>query len=318
MICSKCKDVVTDAVVCGVCHGTLHFNCAGVAETSYRRMGAEKKAAWRCIACRSAPAQPATSTLAEMPAITELISEIKAFRAEFTAVKADISSASIGIQNLNTKWNEMESRFSNLEDRLVIMETKMATVSKLELDLKTANETINKLQIENNSRDQYARMNNLEISGVPVNKGENLINILHSICAKVGITMQDSDLDSIHRVRRFPSGGAAGGAERPDARPPSIIVRFTRRRAKDQLLAGVRARRGLSSADLGLPGPAAQLYVSDHLTPANKLLLKRARELKSELNFTYLWVRDCKIYMRKSDNAKVVVINNECDLKKLK
>ncbi|KAI8429265.1 hypothetical protein MSG28_007771 [Choristoneura fumiferana] len=73
-------------------------------------------------------------------------------------------------------------------------------------------------------------------------------------------------------------------------RPPAIVVRFTQRRRKNELLAAVRARRGLTTSDIGLPGPAAAVYVGDHLTPVNKLLLKQARQLKLEHNYSYLWV----------------------------
>lgn len=65
-------------------------------------------------------------------------------------------------------------------------------------------------------------------------------------------------------------------------------MRFTQRKRKEQLIAAVRARRGLTTADIGMPGRASNLYVGDHLTPINKLLLKRVRELKVEKNYMYI------------------------------
>ncbi|CAH0729654.1 unnamed protein product, partial [Brenthis ino] len=96
----------------------------------------------------------------------------------------------------------------------------------------------------------------------------------------------DHDIDSIHRVRPYPSSRTESNNE--PTRPASIIVRFCQRRRKDQLIAAVRARRGLTTAHIGLPGPASTVYIGDHLTPTNKLLLKRARELKLEKNYSYL------------------------------
>lgn len=103
----------------------------------------------------------------------------------------------------------------------------------------------------------------------------------------------------------------------PEPRPPAIIVKFTRRITKDQLLAAVRARRGLTTADIGLAGPATNIYVGDHLTPSNKLLLKQARQLKVDLNYSFLWIRDCKIFLRKNDKSKVIRVQNQSDLDKL-
>ncbi|KAG7300810.1 hypothetical protein JYU34_015145 [Plutella xylostella] len=176
----------------------------------------------------------------------------------------------------------METRFSDMEDRLIQVEAKLSSIPKLQKQLDVANDEINTLKSENNNRDQYSRMNNLEISGVPYYKGENLFSIFKSICLKIGIEMSDSDIDTIHRVRRFDSGTTVGdNSTGTRNRAPAIIVRFTRRMRKDEVLSGVRARRGLSTADLGLPGAPANLYIGDHLTPTNKQLLKQARELKA-------------------------------------
>ena len=178
-----------------------------------------------------------------------------------------------------------------------------------------ANKTIEALQIENNAAKQFSFLNNIEISGVPFSKGENLNTILRNICSRVGFTLSDSDVNTIHRVRRFHSDN--NNSEKL-VRPPAIIVHFTRRIRKDELLAAVRARRGITTADINLPGAATALYLSDHLTPVNKLLLKRARQLKNEKNYSYLWIRDCKIFIRKNQESKVFLINSEADLNKIK
>ncbi|KAL4705944.1 hypothetical protein ACJJTC_018782 [Scirpophaga incertulas] len=84
-------------------------------------------------------------------------------------------------------------------------------------------------------------LNNLEISGIPISKGENLNTILHTVCNKVGFTLKETDIDTIHRVRRFSSGN---DAKQRDSRPPAIIVSFTQRRRKDELLACVPRAAG--------------------------------------------------------------------------
>ncbi|CAB3254194.1 unnamed protein product [Arctia plantaginis] len=211
----------------------------------------------------------------------------------------------------------METRFSSLEDRLVILENKNPTIASLEADLCDAQQHISTLQNENNIRDQFARMNDVEISGIPITNGENLFNILHSISAKVGLTLEDRDLDSIQRVRRLERREGAPGSTTLDSRVPAIVVKFSRRLVKDQLLSSVRARRGLTTADIGVAGPALNVYVGDHLTPGNKILLKKARKLKMDLHYAYLWVRDCKIFMRRSDKTPVIRIQSDSDLNKL-
>lgn len=342
--CKKCNDDVTDFVLCGLCEGRYHFGCGGIAESTYRKMGTERKAAWRCLPCRNpqeskliSETQENTSSSfvqnresisgadsQESTTLAELCKEIKLFRADFKAmktdfdtVKIDISQTTQVIQDLSSKWSELESRFGGMNDRLVAVEEKVTSLATLQKDLTIAKNTISELKYENNLQDQFSRQNNLEISGVPSKKGENLHSILNDLCQIVNFKLTETDVDTIHRVRPFRRAGAGSDDNQP-TRPSSIIVRFTQRRRKDQLIAAVRARRGVTTADIGLPGPASNLFVNDHLTPTNKLLLKRARELKAELNYSYLWVKDSKILMRKNDNSNIIRIAKDTDLLKVK
>lgn len=79
----------------------------------------------------------------------------------------------------------------------------------------------------------------------------------------------------------------------------------------------MRSRRGLLTTDLGIEGAPRPIFVNEHLTPKNKLLLRRARDLKTEKSYAYLWVRNCVIYMRKKDNAPVIKILSEEDFKRV-
>ncbi|KAI8423187.1 hypothetical protein MSG28_014232 [Choristoneura fumiferana] len=194
--------------------------------------------------------------------------------------------------------SQVKTSLSEFENRITLTEKKVATMTTLSKSLDEAHETIKRLVTENDSNKQFSMMNNLEISGIPYAKGENLLTVLRNISTKVGYSLGDSDVDVIHRVRRFHSDQSE---TQKNNRPPAVIVRFTQRRRKNELLAAVRARRGLTTADIGLPGPAATVYVGDHLTPANKLLLKQARQLRLQHNYTFLWIRDCKIFIRKTE-----------------
>ncbi|CAH0714117.1 unnamed protein product, partial [Brenthis ino] len=253
MICPKCNDVVEDFVLCNKCGGQYHYVCAGVSELSYRKMGVEKKAGWRCITCRS-PQLTETH-----PSLSDVLKEIKSFRNDFSTMKVEFTNIKSDIQCTMQHIKELSSKLDTMEAEL---------------------------KAQNNSHDQYSRQNNIEISGIPTKKGENVYTILNDLCATVGFQLSDHDIDSIHRVRPYPSSRTESNNE--PTRPASIIVRFCQRRRKDQLIAAVRARRGLTTAHIGLPGPASTVYIGDHLTPTNKLLLKRARELKLEKNYSYL------------------------------
>ncbi|VVC99826.1 unnamed protein product [Leptidea sinapis] len=183
------------------------------------------------------------------------ISEVRGELSDYKVTK--VISLSNLKQNSDSAIKALDTiitaRFDNLDSRISTVET------KIQKDLTSANITNDELRRVNNEQDQHSRLNNVEISGVPVSN------------------------DNIHRVRRFVNPNISEGqTQSSSSRPPAIIVRFSRRLRKDTLIAAVRARRGLTTADIGLPGPTVNLYLSDHLTPSNKLLLKQARKIKED------------------------------------
>ncbi|KAL0883351.1 hypothetical protein ABMA27_016758 [Loxostege sticticalis] len=357
MNCQACHNKVESREVlsCKACKGNYHYVCLNIPALTYGANLNDFRGKWRCPSCANitrrnrgdetptrnysesllddanmscddlCPEQPIQTNPTQAhagastnpdPNILDILREIRALRNEFSSMKEDLRQATTGIRSLNERFCEMESRFSAIEDRLTANESKMSLVTKLQVNLDAAKETISTLQYENNKNNQFSRINNVEISGVPLSSGENLVTIIQTICSKVGTPFDERDVDTIQRVRRFEMND--GNNRSSTSRPPAIVVKFVRRMCKDKLLAAVRTRRGLTTADIGISGPSSNIYVSDHLTPQNKLLLRRAREMKSELQYSYLWIRDCKILMRKNDHSKVILIANESDLSKLK
>lgn len=252
------------------------------------------------------------------PNLSDILNELRALRGDFTGMRSDIQGVTRSILEINKRFGEMESRISDIEDRLTATEKSTTLIPRLQQDLDSAKNKVVTLEREIQQRDQLARQNNIEISGIPLTAGENLLTVLRTISDKVGFSLDERDIDGLLRVRRFEMANVSKDSHNPRPRPPAIIVKFTRRLCKDKFLAAVRSRRGLTTADINLSGPSQNVYVSDHLTPQNKILLKQARQLKVDLGYTYLWVRDCKIFMRKNDKSGAIMVKSESDLAKLK
>ncbi|KAL4703189.1 hypothetical protein ACJJTC_004865 [Scirpophaga incertulas] len=122
------------------------------------------------------------------------------------------------------------------------------------------------------------------------------------------------------QVRRYPRHSTSKDGL-PDAKSPdmsNIIVRFTQRSKKNDLLAAVRARRGLYTSDLDIDGPASVVFVNDHLAPYNKILYSQVRAMGRSKGYKYIWINDCNIFLRKNDTSKAIHISNSDDLSKVK
>lgn len=239
----------------------------------------------------------------------------------FADFKKQMADINLSIRNLSDEQSVLKSELCVLKTATDSNSQRATLLTSEIADLRS---TANSLNEQLRVREQQGRINNLEISGIPISKSENLNNIIHNIAAKVGFTLLPTDIDYIHRVRRFNSAGndntkkTDGSGIRDSSSIPNIIVRFSQRLRKNEMLAAVRARRNLTTVDAGLDGPSSPIYVSDHLAPHNKLLNKRTRLLAKQKDYKYVWLSDCKILVRKNDASKVQLVSSEADLSKIK
>ncbi|CAG9118478.1 unnamed protein product [Plutella xylostella] len=96
------------------------------------------------------------------------------------------------------------------------------------------------------SIDEELLGNDVEVSNLPEENGENATHMIMAVATKLGVTLRESDIVSAERVgarRRAPGEGGDAGAGAA-GRPRPLVVRFTRRAVKDELTAAARVRRG--------------------------------------------------------------------------
>lgn len=103
---------------------------------------------------------------------------------------------------------------------------------------------------------------------VPLTKGENFLCIAQKIGEQIGFVLQPEYVDILTRV-----------ATKSTLVKP-IIIRFAIRRSKEEFLAlskKVRIEQEIPSTDLKYSGPEAIIYINNHLTIKNKILLSEVK-----------------------------------------
>ncbi|CAG5024224.1 unnamed protein product [Parnassius apollo] len=125
-----------------------------------------------------------------------------------------------------------------------------------------------------NERDQELFYNDIEITSIPEEKGENLIHIVTTLSVKLGVKLSENDLVSATRVGRV----NVSSETVPESRPRPVVVKLGRRALKDQVLMATRVRRGITTEGTGLPAPHRRFYVNERLTKVNRLLFWQARK----------------------------------------
>jgi hypothetical protein len=158
-------------------------------------------------------------------------------------------------------------------------------------DLKTKINTSNE-QIDN--IEQYLRVNNIEIVGIPTieNAVEEERVILQVLNSLEDITVTANDIDICHPIPTRRTDGKS-----------VHIVKFISRKMKIDILAEKKRARGFSYH--GSP-----IFINEHLAPNNRKLFADASTKKRELEYKYLWTRNGFVHMRKSDTSPIIFINN--------
>ena len=165
--------------------------------------------------------------------------------------------------------------------------------------MKTENK---KLRQEVENLQQYTRRNNVVISGIKYEEGENLFELIRKCADDVNVKIEPQDIDIAHRLPK----------RRDTSEPPVILVKFVRRTLKHQLMSLWKANR--SKKQSGTPTPKETVYINDHLTQKSAHLLRKAKECRNRGELKYVWTKDGGVYVRREENEKAVRVQCETDI----
>uniref|UniRef100_A0A2A4ITG1 FP protein C-terminal domain-containing protein n=1 Tax=Heliothis virescens TaxID=7102 RepID=A0A2A4ITG1_HELVI len=236
-----------------------------------------------------------------------ILVELKAVRAEIQAFRKEME---VEMLELKTTMNTCSTRIDGLEARVDALEQR-AISGPTNSD--NVGEIVEELRRELNDRDQELLANDIEVSNLPEEKAENPTHIIKAIGHKLGISLEDRDIVSAERVggRQLNATNSAGPTV---TRSRPIVVRLARRDLRDQLLAGARVRRGATTTDLGMSGPAQRFFLNERLTKVNRSLFRQAREAAGALGWKFVWTKQGRILARKAPGDKAQRIRTEGDL----
>lgn len=305
MICAQCNSDYSDGVECGACRRALCFNCSGISESGYRKLGTDRRAMWKCPTCKIASPNPANPPAVSLETVLKEVREMKqqlvglpVLIQEFNNLKTELSEVKKSCQFNSDKLEDFSKRLDDADKKL-------AEVHSLRNSLQTAVNTIDELKRQITTTEQWSRLNNVEIKGIPLKKDENLFSIVEKLGSKCGYTVPKTQINYISRVPTYNSKGKA------------IILSFLNRYVKEEFIATARACKDLKACDLGFSGDTQRIFVNDHLTPDMKNLLTKSKSKAAEMGYQYKWVKYGKIHVRKNDTSPVIIISKSSDLNKI-
>lgn len=305
--CASCGEQHTDGPSCSVCKLQYDFSCSGVTEGGFRKLG-DRKNTWRCPKCKSCPSpSPASSSpqTSQLDRMQEQLNNIALQLKPLASLMEDVKYIREELNSLKDSQEMLHHLFNSLSGKMDNLESRVLKVEKIAQDVPILQADVAKMYQELETRDQWARANNIEIRGIPQKNNENLFEIAKSIGQICKYPIKKEEINYIARIpTRLPN------------REKSIIISFHNRYTKEELIALSRKSSELNLSNLGF-NTSKKFYLNDHLTQGNKILLSKAKTLAKEKNFKYIWVKHSKIMGRKSDTSPIFFIRNEKDLLKI-
>lgn len=224
------------------------------------------------------------------------------------------------LNDINNRITEFQQSMTYISGQYEELKTLMGTTSSVLQSLKEENRTLKEdigrltsrikvLEDDYMKQQQWSRLQNIEITGVPECKEEDNVNIVQKLSQYIGVPIETSDIEFAHRVQPRRAGSSTC------ARP--IIARLRQRSVKDRIMAAARKTRNLNAGSVGIGGENCKIYVNEHLTRENKMLLSSCKQKGKELNYKYIWTKNCRIFVRKNDTSPPIPITTTSDLVKI-
>lgn len=282
MLCNECNDDIFDGdeIKCSTCNTFLHFECASLRETSFRKMSKNAKLNWCCNKCKFTDPK-----------------DKKLFPITATVLK-DMDSCSISKENFKSlldSVNYMSDKFDSFGKQIQEI---VKTIKYMKEENQTLKDQNNRLKNEVtyldkriNVLEQISIENFAEIVGVPETNNENCIKTVEAIVAAVGV--ETTILKAYHIQSKIQN------------KPRKMIVEFQTYQTKRNLMENVRKTK-LTGKIVNANWNNNTIYINDSLTYFNRNLFFKAKAFARDKGFKFIWFKDLKLFIKKSENTKTI------------
>ncbi|CAG9136280.1 unnamed protein product [Plutella xylostella] len=281
MRCADCDHDFTDGAQCGACKKHYDFKCAGVAESSYRKM---KRLSWRCIACSRGHSSPTVQRV--QPSLEDIMDKLNKLTdqlAPLSALIEDMKCVKQEIQEVKSSCSFMSSQLDDFVNKLKLIDGRVKDLEATKVELATTKEQLLSIQRSLLAKDQWSRANNVEIKGVPMKKTENLFKLVEAISTHVNYDFPKSQINYVSRLPTY------------NSKEKSILISFVNRYVKEDFVAAARGMKSIQASDIGFNDSNNRIFVNDHLSSEQKKLLNETKTAAKIKQHLYVWELECQI-----------------------
>lgn len=184
----------------------------------------------------------------------------------------------------------LEKELNEIKMLLADMSSQMATLlneSKLK-DLK-----ISLLETKINKLEQFNIRKNIEIINVSPEKDP--LEAVIDIGKEIDFIVEKTDIKKVFRTKNN-----------------KIIVGFYNKNKKDELIKKFKKHKKPSQGTFSRD--RKRVFINDELTAFSRKLLWLTKQKSRQNRWKYVWVKDGRIFAKKDDNCRPIIINQEEDI----
>lgn len=231
-----------------------------------------------------------------------------------------ISEQKKELSEITKNLKEIHLTNTNIEQSVSLLATQNEEFRKkielLELQAKKDREYISLLEEKVEDLQRVSRKTTVELKNVPRKNSENrddLINLVLSLSKTVSLDTCSRDIKDIFRLK---------GRNDKENSPP-IIVELGSTILKTDLLKktkefNIKNKSKLQAKHLGLTfSEDTPIYLSEQLTAKGARLFFLSRDLVKSKQYKYCWTAFGKVFVRKDDASKIILIQNEAQVHQL-
>jgi len=256
--------------------------CVVLREATFRKMSKATKSNWACNKCKF-------SFKVSSPAITSVPS----------TTNENYNNLTDSVSFLSDKFDDFGKQLQELLLTVKEMREENRILKKQNVRL---NNDVISLVNRVNTLEQKAFDNFIEIIGVPEIKDENCADTTKTILAKLEVN------STVSKAFRVPSKILNN--------PRKLVAELSTSQCSSNTIINSRKQKptgNMFSENWG-KGP---IYVNNYLTFFNRNLLFKTKAFAREASYKFVWFKDSKIFIKKSENHKAILIENESSLTNL-
>lgn len=294
--CVVCNNTIGKSgyqIQCQECRGWAHLTCTTIVKEDLLK---KKNCKWTCPKCKedgdssseeeisSDEEEKEKASLSTKTMFKTLLKKVEDLEAALTFNGGLIEDMRMSLEDIKKENKGLRKQNEKLSNDLSLLQKEVSTLKQ-------------KAAVEELAKDIERKKKNIVIVGVE--NQDEILKVMNSL--KVNVTVENINVKQI-----------------PTNKLPTLhVVTLPNEETKKLILKNRKEGGLLNSKDLGLNGIERNIFINEDLPRPTRELFKKARELKPA-GYKYVWVKEGKVFCRKSESVKPILLIDSDHVDKLK